>query len=636
MLLSTSIMAFTLNVRPVISGNPGTHFSDDFSTDSGMWKYSGSAQRDSTNQYLVLTEPVNDLGGVALFNNTFTDCFTANFSYKAGGGTGADGFAFFFYKQNYSAPWYGGTLAFNGLTMIPGYGIEFDNWGNVYGGEPSPPKEHADPSANHIALIKDHVGNHLLYVNDLRTEDNAWHNVTVRVKFSSVKVFVDGDFIFQWNGTLDRAFNCFGFCGATGSGTNWHIIDNFQISIDPLEIYDLATTDITSRKTVVNQGQSTEVNVTVSNQGNYTETFNLTLSALSPNLEPIVNTTGLVGYWDLNEGNGTVACDRSIYGNNGTLIGPAWTNGRYGKALNFDGIDDYAIISDSPSLRVQAFTLEAWIYMTVRPYQAGHPSHPHVCIVNKMHFYNTAAKAGYKLDFEYPTATDDTLVISIGDGVAQRFLVQYNSINDLTLNQWHQVVGTYDGETARIYIDGQQKATGGGSYTILHDSTPLCFSREISQPAYDGFNGIIDNVMIYSRALSSEEVQTQFSGRHSYYIQNRTITLAKGDSTIVSLTWNTTGFAYGNYTLAAYISPVLGEIDIMDNTLSSGIVTVTIAGDVDGNFVVDILDAVKITSIYTSKLGDQAFDPNCDLRQDNIIDILDVVKCAGHYGERYP
>jgi hypothetical protein len=128
-----------------------------------------------------------------------------------------------------------------------------------------------------------------------------------------------------------------------------------------------------------------------------------------------------------------------------------------------------------------------------------------------MHFQNAPAIAGYKFDFEDPTATDDTLVITIGDGTAQRFLVEYNSINDLTLNQWHQIVGTYDGSIAKLYIDGELKASGQGSYTIMHDDTPLCFSREISQPNYDGFNGIIDNVMIYNRALNAEEVEAQYT-----------------------------------------------------------------------------------------------------------------------------
>jgi len=232
-LILIGVLTLISNIRSVESDSEVLFF-DDFSVDSGMWEYLGSAYRDPTNQFLVLTEPVSNQRGVAFFNTTFRTCFTANFSFKAGGGSGADGFVLFFYKQRYSFFHYGGTLAFNDIypngtyKIIPGYGIEFDNWRNI---ERPGLIEHADPSSNHIALIKDHVGNHLLYVNDPRTEDNIWHNVSVIVKESTIRVLVDEALVFQWNGTIDRTFDSFGFCGATGAATNWHIIDNFSLKI---------------------------------------------------------------------------------------------------------------------------------------------------------------------------------------------------------------------------------------------------------------------------------------------------------------------------------------------------------------------------------------------------------------------
>ena len=64
--------------------------------------------------------------------------------------------------------------------------------------------------------------------------------------------------------------------------------------------------------------------------------------------------------------------------------------------------------------------------------------------------------------------------------------------------------------------------------------------------------------------------------------------------------------------------------------------TITIPGDIDGDYDVDILDVIKITAIYASEIGDPEFNPNSDLDNDGVITILDVILCTTHYGEKYP
>ena len=202
-------------------------FKDNFSTDSGLWTYIGDAYRDTENEYVVLTEPKDGQVGVIWLKEEIRGPFTMKFRYKAGGGTGADGLVFIFYKDTNYTPCDGGGLGFTACPGgypvpgygVPGYGIEFDNY-----------KSSFDPSGNHIALIKDHVRNHIIYVNDKRTEDNKWHNVTVEVNVSSVKVILDGRALFTWSGTLNRTFGGIGFSAATGYYTNWHIIDDVEIT----------------------------------------------------------------------------------------------------------------------------------------------------------------------------------------------------------------------------------------------------------------------------------------------------------------------------------------------------------------------------------------------------------------------
>jgi hypothetical protein len=99
--------------------------------------------------------------------------------------------------------------------------------------------------------------------------------------------------------------------------------------------------------------------------------------------------------------------------------------------------------------------------------------------------------------------------------------------------------------------------------------------------------------------------------------------------------WNIGTVSFGNYSISAQVTPLESEIDISDNTASSVCaVCVTIAGDVDVDFDVDILDVVKIAGIYSSKTGDPSFIPEFDLNDDLVVNMLDIVICTVHYGQR--
>jgi len=206
----------------------------------------------------ILTEPVSEQGGVALFDYPVKSSFTATFRYKIGGGSGADGFTLFFYKQKYSTSDSGGSLAFSTkesytLKAVPGYGIEFDGWQNIaedFQQISHQPNPSGDPSGNHIALVQDFAGNHLATVNDKRTEDNTWHTAKIAVdpQESSVRVFVDQELVLEWTGQLDRTYDGFGFSGGTGGATNWHLIDDFSIKFHGVKkpVLTLACLSLTS------------------------------------------------------------------------------------------------------------------------------------------------------------------------------------------------------------------------------------------------------------------------------------------------------------------------------------------------------------------------------------------------------
>ena len=105
---------------------------------------------------------------------------------------------------------------------------------------------------------------------------------------------------------------------------------------------------------------------------------------------------------------------------------------------------------------------------------------------------------------------------------------------------------------------------------------------------------------------------------------------------MLTFTWDTTLYPYGNYTITAVADIVPGETDVADNTYNYGWMFITIAGDMDGDGDVDIFDIVIIASAYGTSIGNPAYNPNADIDGDGDVDIFDVVIAAGNYGTSIP
>jgi len=101
----------------------------------------------------------------------------------------------------------------------------------------------------------------------------------------------------------------------------------------------------------------------------------------------------------------------------------------------------------------------------------------------------------------------------------------------------------------------------------------------------------------------------------------------------IALLCDTSNWTKGNYTMNAYATPVAGETDLADNNFTDGWIIITIPGDVDGDFDVDIYDIVKMCTAYGHVNGDPEYAANCDIDGDGDIDIYDIVGACNHYGE---
>jgi len=237
---------------PTPSPTPLLLFFDDFSKDpstSGHWRIyrlhaddtETEASWDSDSQVLYLTRASN-VKGIAMFaDHKLTETrWEAEFRYKVGGGSGADGFVFMFYKDeaSYGEPGCGGTLGFQSSispiadnynctprNKIAGYGVEFDGHLNSVSDD-----KIADPSSNHIALVRDSVSNHLAYTDDARTEDDTWHHALIQFDNGHVTVRIDGELVLNhFIEDFDYTHSGVGFSSGTGGLTNNHIIDDFVL-----------------------------------------------------------------------------------------------------------------------------------------------------------------------------------------------------------------------------------------------------------------------------------------------------------------------------------------------------------------------------------------------------------------------
>ena len=128
------------------------------------------------------------------------------------------------------------------------------------------------------------------------------------------------------------------------------------------------------------------------------------------------------------------------------------------------------------------------------------------------------------------------------------------------------------------------------------------------------------------------------------------VTLNGGEFATLTTQWNTTGFAYDNYTISAYAEPVSGEINIGDNNCTGGFVFVAGQGDLTGgtpnalDFVpdgqVNIVDVSVVAKFFSQKVPPAP--ANCDVSgptpglPDGKIDITDVATVAKHFGQHYP
>jgi len=150
----------------------------------------------------------------------------------------------------------------------------------------------------------------------------------------------------------------------------------------------------------------------------------------------------------------------------------------------------------------------------------------------------------------------------------------------------------------------------------------------------EGFN-VTFSIYVQNRGLVQETFNLTVYANTSV-LATRTLTLASMTSATITVTWSTTGFAKGNYTIGAYATPVLGERKTGDNALIFGPVVVSLRGDVTGDGKVEGKDIALIAKAFGTLVGQSGYVPNADVNDDGRIDGKDIAVASKNYGAHFP
>jgi hypothetical protein len=226
-------------------------------------------------------------------------------------------------------------------------------------------------------------------------------------------------------------------------------------------------------------------------------------SSLNTNSDSL--SKGLVGWWtfDGKDMAGNYAFDRSGNGNRGTLTGsnglPVRTLGKIGQGMQFDGVDDYVNAGDINAIDgVNEITVSAWV--NTNTLDGGDANLRYVASKEG----GSAAESPFILRMNTST---DKLDFRVGGASGYSSAIVTSAISP---NIWYHVVGRYDGSTVRIYLNGVEQAFTSESDAVGTGSDPAIIANW-SITSARGWSGLIDDVRIYSRALSKDEIKRLYN-----------------------------------------------------------------------------------------------------------------------------
>ncbi len=220
--------------------------------------------------------------------------------------------------------------------------------------------------------------------------------------------------------------------------------------------------------------------------------------------------SGLVGWWSFDGKDMTsgVAQDRSGQGNNGNLSSIATSTfykvGKIGQAARFDGVDDCVDAGSPSALNITgALTLSVWVRPNSSALNRG--------VVTKATVGGSSASDQYRI---YDSGSNKFSLALENAALGSNLVVQTAS-NAVPNNTWSHIVGVYDGvDTAKIYLNGALVNTttiaGYGALNSSGKNFEIGNSHGSNKCNGSVFDGSIDDVRVYNRALTATEVASLY------------------------------------------------------------------------------------------------------------------------------
>lgn len=370
------------------------------------------------------------------------------------------------------------------------------------------------------------------YFSNISFTPNTWNNLVYVRNGADFYVYLNGTMVSTQNGNCPT-ISCSNMLKA-GNHSCSVSNDDYIGKLDDIGIFNRALTqqEITSLYTGV-------------------PAYSNNCNAVSGSL-----TQGLVGYWPFC-GN---ANDDSGHGNNGTVNGATLTADRFGNAnaaYSFNGTSNFIEVPDNNLLDLSNnFTISLW--MKISDYSVTLASDPQSTVLSKPR--QSGMATGYCISAYYNLNLN-------------KFSFNYNigssgggqSSNTATpLNTWINVIYTYDGTTSKIYKNGVLESSSALTYVLPNFPTSLFFGKEFDNTSTSKrfFKGLIDDIGIWNRALTTQEV-TQLYNQNQCFT-NTTVT----DTLVINV--GQMGFnpvTYAN-NITIYPNPASTQVNISFNTIA--------------------------------------------------------------------